>query len=171
MSQPVYCSAPGDPHEADAIIGMVANGDQTMLCFTHLEDWCRSYLDAVADAEAAETAAETERRLAGVHPPAGSDQDQSTEPVNPLSNFGDSENDRMPWQQEERRTPDVLTPAESPDFPTSPASSPADEAAPEPPTKPADGRKRPGAVRTASRTAKAALEPSESATEDASSDD
>lgn len=144
MAQPIFCSAPGEPHEADAIIGLVANGDQTMLCFGHLEDWCRAYLDAVSQAEADETAAETERRLAGVHPPAGSTEAQPDD-----AGLSTDAKDGA-----------------APEFPTSGESSDADAALAVPPGGDASASESEQVAQTATDEAIAPPRGSESPTED-----
>jgi hypothetical protein len=76
MSQPIYCSGPGCAEQADAIIGDMHNGDQTPLCYPHLDDWCVYYHSTVVDAEIARTDAEAEARIAAVKAPpqsAGND--------------------------------------------------------------------------------------------------
>ena len=79
MSQSLYCSATDCGAEADVIIGDTRTGDQTPLCGEHLLAWCFALIESVADAEADETAAEVESKMAGVHPPAGSDQEPDAE--------------------------------------------------------------------------------------------
>lgn len=73
MSQPIYCTAPECPAEADVILGMTANGDQTPLCFPHLYDWCGTFRETIDNAEIERTDEDAIARLADVRAPAQAD--------------------------------------------------------------------------------------------------
>lgn len=118
MAQTIYCEVPGGPHPADVMIGYLSTGEQERLCFLHLLDWARNYVEAALDAEIQATDNEAVARIAAVDAPPQSRGWGVEAP-------GDELTQVLP---------------EPPSFPTPPESSDADAAAPEPPIRRASGR-------------------------------